>query len=46
MDLKEIGWEGVDVIHLAKDRLGAADIHDKGAFGNTNSWEVPDSFSE
>jgi hypothetical protein len=34
------------MIHLAKDRSGAADIHDKGALGCTNSWEVQDSLSE
>jgi hypothetical protein len=36
-DLKEIEREGVDVIHVAKDGSCAADIHDEGAFGCTNS---------
>ena len=26
VDLKKIGWESVDMIHLDKDRSGAADI--------------------
>jgi len=40
VDLKEIGWGGgVDMIQLAKGRSGASDIHDKGAFGCTDSWE-------
>jgi hypothetical protein len=46
VDLKEIVWEDVDMIRLAKDRSGAADIHDKGAFGCTNSWQVADSLGE
>jgi len=27
------------MIQLAKGRSGASDIHDKGAFGCTDSWE-------
>jgi hypothetical protein len=41
MDLREIGWDGMDWIDLAQDREGSCEKGDEPS-GFIKCWEVPE----